>query len=250
MDFVKIIKNTIGTDYNSPTGDLIPANGQKLIDPSRYSIWADAIFDAEADYVALRTKFDSGDLVVNDGLDDLLAFYGKKYLSYINEAFSGRFQAEPERTNGFILNDNNMQEAIEFSKGAAFENDTDTLQFGRQGQSSNGTFLLTINNVVGKDSQDVFPHNVIFNKFSVSASSNPAKFTVSLWKVNADQTTRTVIYSENFGGSELNWDVHSGFTLVNQGIVVAAGYGVYVQVSAVGNPKPSDINVLLWTRKQ
>lgn len=108
----KIIKNTTLSNINLSTGDTILAESQIEIDPANYRLYATAVID-DSSFVAL---IDSGDLVINDGINDLNATYGKNHLKYPDYAFNQRFLSEPERNNGLLSK--NTQEAIEEAKAA------------------------------------------------------------------------------------------------------------------------------------
>jgi len=246
----KIIKNTTDTDIKVGTGDVIPAYGQITIDSGNYIFWAYEIIDSSA----LQNFIDTDILVVNDGINDLIPARGKDYLEYPDWAFNVRFLGDTHRSNGFPDN-LSVQEAIEWAKSGAITNDLDKLQFGRQGQSSSNVYLLTINNLVAYDSPDILKYDIIFRGFSCSVSNDldggdEAPFTLKLWKINANHSTRTEIYSETFSVSNGNFTGHSGYTLEDLSISVDKGEGLYVQVTNVGNPKPSNLNVLVWTRQR
>ena len=147
------------------------------------------------------------------------------------------------------LDSDNVEDAICEVKNSAFENDLDKLQFARQGNTSNNTFLLTLNNIVGYDSPDTLKYDSIFRGFSVSVSNIPAAFTLELWKANPDHSIRTMIYTETFSIANSNFTGHSGYTLADLVISIDKGYGLYIKVSAVGNPKPKNLNVITWVRQ-
>lgn len=135
---VKILKNTTGSDIEvNSTGVTIPASGQYTIDPINYSLWTttDAITE-------ITTDINSGDLVVNDGVDDITVANGFTlqhaidYIKYPDFAFHIRFEAEPERSNGFASK--NVQEAIEEAKsGNRVEGRTYQIEFFNNGNTAN-----------------------------------------------------------------------------------------------------------------
>jgi hypothetical protein len=115
---MKIIKNTTLSDIDlEKVGTSIPASGQIEIPTQQYLLWADEDAITEI-YVHLL----SGDLVVNDGVDDITVANGfnieraKNYLENPDHAFYARFASQPERMNGFVAK--NVQEAIEEAKAA------------------------------------------------------------------------------------------------------------------------------------
>ena len=106
----KIIKNTTISDISlKDAGITIPASSQYEIEPQDYLLWAtDDVLTEISSYLT------SGDLVVNDGINDLSATDGTYYLKYPDSAFNQRFLSEPDRSNGFTAK--TVQEAIEESK--------------------------------------------------------------------------------------------------------------------------------------
>jgi len=245
----KIVRNTTVADIVlDEVGVLIPANnGTLTIYPQNYGTWADAVEDPIN--TTLRGHFTTGDLEAFDGITYLTGDRALDYLKHPDWAFNQRFLSEPERSNGFISKNN--QEAIEEARQSAFTNDLDKLQFGRQGQTSNNTYLLTINNLVAYDSPDTLKYDIIFRGFSCSVSNTlDDPFTLKLWKINGDHSIRTEIYSEVFSIPNGNFTGQSGYTLSDLSVPVNKGEGVYIQVTNVGNPKPSNLNVLVWTRQR
>ena len=107
-----ILKNTTITDIELDEGFTIPASSQIEIDPSlRHRFWDDI------DVVGLlATKIRAGDVVVNDGINDLIAERGIDFLKFSDRAFNLRFESDPERVNGFVSK--NVQEAIEEARAA------------------------------------------------------------------------------------------------------------------------------------
>jgi hypothetical protein len=114
----KIIKNTTGSDIEIyETGITIPASGQVIVDPINYLYWSTAEAITE-----MTTHINAGDIVINDGVDDITVANGFSlsraidFLKYSDAAFHVRFASQPERMNGFVSK--NVQEAIEESKAA------------------------------------------------------------------------------------------------------------------------------------
>lgn len=107
----KIIKNTTSSDIEIDVlGLTIPANDQITLSPDTY-------LDAEDSITEISTLITSGDLVVNDGLNDLTAEEGIDYLRVGTFGKGIRFLSEDEVSNGF--ESKNVQDAIEetLSKG-------------------------------------------------------------------------------------------------------------------------------------
>jgi len=109
----KIIKNTTGLDIDlDSVGLTIAALSSYNVEIDEYTLWASEPVIAE-----VSPLITSGDLVVNDGLYDLVAFDGINYLKYPDFAFNIRFLSDPERLNGFVSKD--VQRAIEEAKTGA-----------------------------------------------------------------------------------------------------------------------------------
>ena len=103
----KIIKNTTAADIMvDQAGILIEASTQYQIEVQDYLLWASAAVLAE-----VSPLITSGDLVVNDGIQDLSVSDGINFLEYPDTAFNVRFLSDPERVNGFVSK--TTQEAIE-----------------------------------------------------------------------------------------------------------------------------------------
>jgi hypothetical protein len=113
---MKLLKNTTGSAISiSDTGITVAASpGTYTIPQQDYLLWA-----ASIDIVS---HVNSGNIVVNDGVNDITVANGFNlinaidYLKHPDTAFNIRFLAEPERMNGFVAK--NVQEAVEEAKAA------------------------------------------------------------------------------------------------------------------------------------
>jgi len=130
------------------------------------------------------------------------------------------------------------------------DNDLDKMQFARQGNTSSNTYLLTLNNITSNDSPDVFAYNAYLRAISLSNRNNADPFTVKIWQANSDYSVRTIIYTKVFSIANGNFNGRTGIQIMDPQISVDAGYGIYVQITNVGNPKPGDLNLIIWTRKR
>lgn len=82
---IKIVKNTTIADIEIyETGVTIPASGQLTIDPINYGLWTQGIAESIDDNTQFHQDIDSGDIVINNGEEDLTAFFGKIQLQYID----------------------------------------------------------------------------------------------------------------------------------------------------------------------
>lgn len=103
----KILKNTTLTDIESNSlGLTIPASGQVEIVTDEYLLLSSDDVLSELDPL-----ISSGDIVVNDGTNDLDIVDGQAYIRYPDDAVSVLFD---NTSNGFISND--VQTAIEEAK--------------------------------------------------------------------------------------------------------------------------------------
>lgn len=133
---MKILKNTTGSDIDlDELGITVPASSSVTIAPGDYLILADDVVLTE-----INIHLITGDIVVNDGVDDLSAARGLDYLKYSDRAFRVRFEAEPERSNGFISK--NVQEAIEETHAASITADFSPWSM-QAGTSARIPFLTT-----------------------------------------------------------------------------------------------------------
>jgi len=100
----KILKNSTGLDIDiKDTGITVPALGQYTIQDEDYTLWS---FSDD-----IQTTISSGDIIINDGVNDLSITDGSNYIKYPDRAFRMRFESEPERSNAFAAK--NVQDAIE-----------------------------------------------------------------------------------------------------------------------------------------
>lgn len=94
----KIIKNTTLADIElTKIGLTIPASGQVTI--------------SEKDYIQLSTQdaisqisplINSGNIVINDGINDISVSEALDFLRFPDDAISIRFLSQPERSNGIV----------------------------------------------------------------------------------------------------------------------------------------------------
>lgn len=103
----KLITNTTASAIViSKAGIRIAAGATYTVEVRDYLLWASD--EVLTQVIPLIT---SGDLVVNDGIQNLSVSDGINFLEYPDTAFNGRFLSDPERVNGF--SSKTIQEAIE-----------------------------------------------------------------------------------------------------------------------------------------
>lgn len=239
-NYKKRLRSGTGTAIEiEQTGHEVPATGFFTIEPGRYYVYAN-IMD-ETGGVTLHQKILDGDIIVNDGQRDLIPDRGIDYLKHPDRAWNIRFESDPDRLNGFVAK--NAQEAIEEAQGQAIGNDLDTMQFGRNGNINNNTWLLNLNNIPSNSSPTVLAYDSLFRKISFSNDNNAANFTIQVWRSpETNPNAKTLVYSETFSG-------RGGHTATDQNIPIPEGQGISVRISNTGNPRPSDLVVTLWMRQ-
>lgn len=100
---VKILKNTTLSDISiSTTGLTIPAQSEVEIVPEVYAAWGNARVGIE-----INPLINSGDIIVNDGVEDLNPSEGLAYILFPNEAASMRFD-----NSGTDFQSKNVRDAI------------------------------------------------------------------------------------------------------------------------------------------
>jgi hypothetical protein len=237
-----ILKNTTGTPIELDEGFEIPALGQIQIEPTvRQRFWNDI------DLVgSLATLIRNGDIVVNDGINDITTANGSSeeraidYLKIPDRAFNIRFEAEPERSNGFASK--NIQQAIEEAKtGNPVEGRTYQIEFFNNGNTSNKWLF----HIPTNEATDQLPYisawdidvfgilysnkNTITNcdiEFYVNGTNNPAK-----------------VYTMEVRNYEYYWQTTAGsFFTMN------AGDKLSIFVKKVGQSTPASVEVDLNIR--
>jgi len=245
----KKVKNTTGSDITR-LGLVLPAGEYVTIEPQFYVRWA-ALFDE------YQTEVASGDIVVNNGTSDLNATVGLEYLKSLDPHFLQHDGIDLGFRKTINFTDNlsvvTSTPGVLEVKGdlfGAIDNDLDKMQFARQGSSSNNVYLLTLNNIASNASPDMFAYDTYLRAVSVSNSGFCDPFEIAVWRANDDYSERIIIYQKTFSVANGNFNGYTGFQALDPQIAVNGGYGIYVQVTSVGNPKPSDLNLIIWTRKR
>jgi hypothetical protein len=106
----KILENTTGSDITVvSSGASVPAGGTYDIQEAEYLIWA-----TDEVVTEITADINAGNLVLNDGNNNLSAADALFFLRYPDSAFNIRFLSDPERVNGFVSKD--VQRAIEEAK--------------------------------------------------------------------------------------------------------------------------------------
>lgn len=142
-------------------------------------------------------------------------------------------------TNGVWLVDSN------FSGGGGSGTDLDSRQFGRQGNISANTFLLTVNNIASDESPDICSYDYFFRRISWANSNNAGTFTIRIWRIDGDlnPSSKFILYDHSTSGrtGTMNFDVNT---------TLDEGQGMFVEIISVGNPKPANLNVIVQLRQR
>jgi hypothetical protein len=183
----KILKNiTVNNISIIDTGIRLAANSSYTIPPQDYLLWVNSL--------NIIPYIDSGAVVVNDGLRDLTATYGKYFLKYPDEAFNQRFLSDPDRVNGFTSK--TTQEAIEESKSSAVSKIRYMASCGFDGNASTGRYLEYNSNVDCKKAGFIIAQPSILRELSLSVeSSATVTFTVYKWNGSVETSIATISLS-------------------------------------------------------
>lgn len=117
----KIVKNTTISDIEiQATGATIPASGQYTIPQQDYLMWADPDTITE-----MTTDINSGDLVINDSIQDLPAADGAEFLRYPDKGLVKI--TSNDTTPGYLFSKLIAGSLIGITKNGAGANETVTL---------------------------------------------------------------------------------------------------------------------------
>lgn len=151
----KILKNTTGSVVSLVKLGLdVPASSQITVDINDYILLA-----SDDSVTELTTLINSGDIVVNDGTQDLIVSNGVSlsraidFIKYPDTAFNIRFLSDPERVNGY--SSKNIQEAIEESR-TSFEGKGFQTAFVANGTVANEWMKTEDANILSHHSPDIF----------------------------------------------------------------------------------------------
>lgn len=180
----KILKNqTVSAIVITDTGVTVPVSPDYTIPPQDYALWA-----ASTDIV---TPVNAGDIIINDGVNDLSAARALDYISHPDDCFGIRFQDNAQRSNGLISR--NAQEAIEEVKGFAAGVAISIIVFGKNGSISNA-FLEAFSSNPSNTSPFVAPRDLSIIALSGSSrTSTSAEYEI---RINGSGTpSETLVFS-------------------------------------------------------
>ena len=184
---IKILKNTtLSTIELNVLGLQIPTSSQITIQTQDYAILASSDSVTE-----LTTFINSGDIIVNDGTDDLSISEGLAYIKLAEIAKSIRFD---NSTNGFTSTE--VQSAIEESKTSVVGSMFQTL-FENNGTSSNIWLNYGANPASSNSVFTLMPFNckLVACSFTNAASSADLDIQVNIANQGSGNTVnRTIIF--------------------------------------------------------
>lgn len=206
----KILKNTTANAIElSAVGLEIDPNSQITIEVDDYIIFAttDAINE-------ITPLINSGDIVVNDGVNDLSASDAINFLSYPDEAFNVRFRSEPERSNS--LSSKDVQTAIEEVYNTTVLNDRSIVMLGRDGELKKNKYLEFMRGIPSNKTKFVTPIPYKIKELSLSNKSNNTG-TVSILINGTEVTTISLTNAKSTTVTGLNIDLLAGDELSAKG---------------------------------
>lgn len=225
---MKILKNTTGSIINiTSLGLPIPASGQITIEVTDYMLLAS--FDSVAELSPLIT---SGDVVVNDGNEDLNVARGIAYIKHPDNAYSQKFDP-----TGSVLTETNTELAIKEASttaDTALNTPRYTLILQHNGTVSNNTFLGYSSLIPGDSTPVIIPTKSNLGEFAFSNSNSNADYTLE-FRINS--TTGTTFYSISKTNTKFFVD-----DIIDQDF--QQGDEIYVKYIDNGN-NASDASVLL-----
>jgi len=217
--FKKIIKNTTGADIEiREAGRLIPALGQIEVDPIRYLYWSTPETITE-----LTPLLNAGDIVINDGTNDLTAAEALRFLEYPDRVTikdSGTKVAGIVKTiniaGGLSAVDDGDGQVTLQTGGGAIEGRTFQVLFFSNGNTANKWLF----HLPTSDATDQLPYYNWWNvevfgisfsnknanincdiEFYINGTNNPAKiYTLQVRDSKfAHQTTLTSLFTADIG---------------------------------------------------
>jgi len=235
---MKLLKNTTVSDITlSETGITVQASGQYEVNTTEYNLLA-----SDDSITELTTYINSGDIVVNDGSQDLTVANGVAlaraidFLRSSDSALNIRFLASPQRSNGFAKK--NVQEAIEEAKQNAEGFPRSSIRSIQNGTIGNNDWLGP-NELMPDTPMAVFPIKTKINEIT--------------WANDIDQTNRqfriqfrsisktgTIFYTLDVDSPNPGYGYVDA---VNQ--VFSAGTAIFAQYKDDGN-NCRDLSITLW----
>jgi len=174
----KILKNTTSSDIELfNLGITIPASNQVTLDTSEYLLLA-----SEDVVVELTTLINSGDIVVNDGVNDLAASEGIVYIEFPDNALGVRFD---NSSNGFTSGE--TQSAIEEVQDNLDNKSIITLTWEKSGKLKANDYLY-IGKLESNKSGYIVPFNGFISRCLINNDNTSGSKIIEILKRSPAQT--------------------------------------------------------------
>lgn len=192
----KILKNNTVSDISVKSiGVTLPASSSTTIDVREHTLLASVDSIAE-----LTTPINAGDIIVNDGLRDLSAADGLRYIAYPDDAFNIRFLNDPDRANAF--NSRNVQEAIEEARTSGIGS-VIPFVFSSSGNTADKWLEYTSSSAPSNEVPLLVPQNADIKGFTFSNKDDDVDIDVEIY------CNGTLVYT---------WEVRNKRTYYETGI--------------------------------
>ena len=228
----KIVKNvSIGAITLNDVGIELAPGDMYSLTVSEYVRWA-----SDQSIAEITPLINAGDLVINDGVEDLSAFDGINYLKYPHDAFNIRFSSDPERVNSFVSR--NVQEAIEEAKTGGGEVLGRTFQvlFFNNGNTANKWLF----HIPTSDATDALPYHNYWDMevFGISFSNKNSNINCDVEFYVNGTTNPAKVYTLEIRDSKF-----AHITTLTNLFQSDIGDNVSVFIRKVGNSTPSSVEV-------
>lgn len=238
-----ILKNTTSSDIRvEGTGKVLPANGQKSVQPSDYTLYqAAALSNA-----TFQTQLASGDVVVNFVGDDLTAVQGLRYL----ETFSAlevqvdgtpigkaittiNLQNPPSASISGVQLDVDLTPDEEDFTGGIF-----SLQFTTDNDSEDTWLQLSHNNLSCSQTPYHVPFNCKLIALTIGSDDDGEDYEFEFYKLPYNSNTSTLFHTEIANNTRFV----TNRTITNSNYTFAPGdkIGVFCV------NEHDDVNVQMW----
>jgi len=231
----KILKNTTISDIElDELGVTVPASGQYTLNTEDHSRLGNTDSITE-----ITTHINSGDIVVNDSIDDITVANGFTlqeaidYLKMPTTAFNMRFAAEPERSNGFTKK--NTQEAIEESRTSGIGKMLGFF-FGGSGNTFNKWLGFGNTNSTSDIVPLVLPQDMDLKGITYSNSNDDSSIDIEIYQ------NGSLLYTYQIRNKRTAYTAGLSGTNFNQGDRVSI-YAKKVTGGSIINPATPEISI-------
>lgn len=235
-----IIKNTTLSNISlKEIGRLIPSSSSITINIQDY-----LLLSAEESVTELTPYINSGDIVINDGNNDLTPSVALNWILYPNEAKNILFNS----TNSELIG-NTVQETLEgISQGNGIPSLDRMIYVAKNGnnETANGSFnkpFLTVKAAIDYTVANLNPTSNNGISIEIAAGQfNEDPFTIPQWVLLRGCSTKTIINANNPNANLITLSINSCIrNLSVSGINNLNSYLIYVNTSNSGNSSISDL---------